>query len=71
MYALPIIMEFIIIRIYQKDQVAVLRFYLFCLGAIFFLIYFPSNKQQTAVQSLENKYPWFFCHWKNMWILIP
>lgn len=51
----------------------VLQFYLFCLGEIlfFFLIYFPSNEQQTVVQSLENKYPSFFCRWENIWITIP
>ena len=53
-------MDIIIIRIYWKDQVTALEFYLFCLGEIFLLIYFPSNKQQTVVQSLKNKYPHFF-----------
>ena len=55
-------MDIIIIRIYWKDQVTALEFYLFCLGEIFLLIYFPSNKQQTVVQSLKNKYPHFFYH---------
>lgn len=71
MSALPVIMDFVIIRNACKDKAVVLRLICFVWGKSLFKMCFPSYKQPTVVQQILRKYtPLLFSSLENIWSII-